>query len=175
MRLDQPPANGHVTTPTDISDAAKPADEAAAVKARCEKLGIEWSDESIETDAEAAALIEADVAVRLRVVPIRIDDDRLVIAMADPLDITAADEAATLAGMPVTRIGVHHKAFGDMMRERYGTTAARMAESLAGEADDAEVEHNLDAIEADEKLTTTHKPALMEIYTSFIASDQEGT
>ena len=33
----------------------------------------------------------------------------------------------------------------------------------------------VDAIEADEKLTTTQKQAQMEIYTSFIASDQEGT
>lgn len=32
-----------------------------------------------------------------------------------------------------------------------------------------------DAIEADDKLTPTQKQALMEIYTSFIAHDQEGT
>ncbi len=163
VRLEQPPSNGHVTAPTDITDAVKPMDETAAVKARCERLGIQWSDESIETDAEAATLIEADVAVRLRIVPVRVDDDRLIIAMADPLDITAADEAATLAGMPVTRIGVHHKAFGDMMRERYGTTAARMAESLAGEAEDSEVEHNLDAIEADDLHRMAEQPTLINL------------
>ena len=32
-----------------------------------------------------------------------------------------------------------------------------------------------DAIESDARLTTSQKQALMEIYTSFIANDQEGT
>ena len=58
-------------------------------------------------------------------------DGRLRAAMADPFDLHAVDEAATIASMPIERVGVAPEAFGELMRQSYGVTAARMAESLA--------------------------------------------
>ncbi len=135
------------------------------VRSRCQLLGITWTDQTPETDREAVSLINSDLAVRLRVVPLRVDNGRLVVAMADPLDMAAADEVSTLVRMPVTRIGMPQAAFADLMRERYGTTAARMAESLGNVASEAEseIEHNLDAIEADDIHRMAEQPTLINL------------
>jgi len=55
--------------------------------------------------------------------------------------------------------------FAELMREHYGTTAARMAETLAGVADAAEtdLEHNLDAIEADDIHRMAETPSLINL------------
>ena len=149
-------------------DAAAPASAGAgdtdAIRERCHALGIDWVEKAPEPESEAVALINADAAVRLRVIPVRIEANRLTVVMVDPLDIAAVDEVATLTGYPITRIGLAQKVFSDLMREHYGTTAARMAESLAGEADDTtEVEHNLDAIEAEDIHRMAEQPTLINL------------
>ncbi|MHC4350288.1 MAG: GspE/PulE family protein [Planctomycetota bacterium] len=141
--------------------------EAAPMRQRCAVLGIDWiEEEEPAVSAEAVNLIDPEVAVRLRVVPLRLDRDRLLVAMLDPLDIVAVDEVSTLTGHPVTRMGMEPRAFGDLMRTHYGTTAARMAESLAGEAGESaetDVEHNLDAIEADDIHRMAEQPTLINL------------
>ncbi len=148
-------ANGHaVHVPTD--------DE--SIRQRCVLLGIDWLEKAPEVDKPVIELIESDTAVRLRVVPIRIEDERLVVAMINPLDTAAADEVSTLAQRPITRLGLDAKAFGELMREHYGTTAARMAESLAGDADESgDLEHNLDAIDADDIHRMAEQPTLINL------------
>src|SRR5262245_36980075 len=137
----------------------------ASVRERCTALGIEWLDEAPPTMPDAVATMTAEVAVRLRVVPVRIDNNRLVVAMIDPLDIASADEVATLTGRPITRIGLDQDAFSELMRQHYGTTAARMAESLAGQAADSatELEHNLEAIEAEDIHRMAEQPTLINL------------
>ncbi len=139
--------------------------DGAAARERCRTLGIEWLEQAPAAAADAVSLITAEVAVRLRVVPLRLEQSRLVVAMIDPLDIAAADEAATLSGFPVTRVGLDPKAFSELMREQYGTTAARMAERLAGEATDsaADLEQNLDAIDADDVHRMAEQPTLINL------------
>jgi type II secretory ATPase GspE/PulE/Tfp pilus assembly ATPase PilB-like protein len=84
--------------------------------------------------------------------------------MVDPLDTAAADELAALTGHPVTRVGLEQKAFAELLREHFGTTAARMAESLGGDTEDAgEVEHNLDAIDADDIHRMAEQPTLINL------------
>jgi type II secretory ATPase GspE/PulE/Tfp pilus assembly ATPase PilB-like protein len=101
----------------------------------------------------------------LRVVPLRFENHRLVVAMVDPLDIASADEVAALTGRAVTRVGLEQQAFSELMRQHYGTTAARMAESLAGQAADADsgFEHNLEAIEADDIHRMAEQPTLINL------------
>ncbi|MCA9291254.1 MAG: type II/IV secretion system protein [Phycisphaerales bacterium] len=134
------------------------------IRDRCAALGIDWMTTAPDATREAISLLTSDIAVRLRVVPLRIANRRVFVAMMDPLDIAAADEVAALCDLPVTRIGLEPKLFADLMREHYGTTAARMAESLADDADSGgDLEHNLDAIEADDLHRMAEQPTLINL------------
>ena len=141
------------------------APDAASVRDRCVTLGIQWLEDAPEPDAQAVAAITPDVAVRLRVVPLRFENNRLIVAMMDPLDIASADEVAALTGKPITRVGLDQQAFSELMRANYGTTAARMAESLAGQASDSggDLDTNLDAIEADDIHRMAEQPTLINL------------
>ncbi len=142
-----------------------PAEDEESLRQRCELLGIEWAAQPLDAHQDAVALVSADLAVRLRVVPLRLDGKRLVVAMLDPLDIASVDEIATLVGRPITRIGLSKRAFSDLLRENYGTTAERMAESLAGDASDAasDLEHNFDAVEAADLHRMAEQPTLINL------------
>ena len=144
---------------------ARPGSDGASIRERCEALRIEWTEEAPSASTEAVSLIEPEVAVRLRVVPLRIADGRLVVAMIDPLDIAAVDEVSTLTGHVVTRIGVEPQSFSELMRTHYGTTAARIAESLGDEVTDSstELEHNLDAIDAADIHRMAEQPTLINL------------
>ena len=135
------------------------------MRERCNLLGLAWHDRAIVAEPDAIAQIDADVAVRLRVVPLRFEDSRIVLAMLDPLDTDAADEIATLTGHPVSREGMEKKHVSELMREHYGTTASKMADALAGSADDLddELEHNLEAIEADDIHRMAEEPTLINL------------
>ncbi len=157
--------NGERLAALDVAGAPG-AGDAAALRERCAALGIEWAEEAPPASDDAIALLHSDAAVRLRVVPLRIEDGRLLVAMVDPLDIAAVDEVSALTGRAVTRMGLEPKIFGDLMRAHYGTTAARMAESLAGQTPDgsgADMEHNLDAIEADDIHRMAEQPTLINL------------
>ncbi|MCH8343467.1 MAG: Flp pilus assembly complex ATPase component TadA [Planctomycetes bacterium] len=154
--------NGELLSSLSVSDTG----EEGWARKRCAALGIDWLDEAPAASPEAVKLISAEVAVRLRVVPLRIEHDRLLVAMFDPLDISSVDEVSTLTGYPVTRVGVEHKSFAELMRAHYGTTAARMAESLASENPEGvgvETEHNLDTIEADDIHRMAEQPTLINL------------
>ena len=102
--------------------------------------------------------------MRLSVIPLSIKSGRLRAAMMDPFDLHAVDEAATIANMPLERVGVAPEAFGELMRQSYGVTAARMAESLAGNSGGAdEVEQNLDAIQTDDVHRMAEQPTLVNL------------
>ena len=145
--------------------AAFNAADPGALRERCEAIGIEWLEQLPDADDAAVALISPDVAVRLRVVPVRIEGKRLVVAMANPLDIAAIDEVATLTNHSVLRFGLDLALFSEFMRLHYGTTAARVAESLAGAAEesDVELEHNLDAVDAADLHRMAEQPTLINL------------
>lgn len=131
---------------------------------RLRMLGIEIADRMPEADTGAAELLPPEVAVRLRVVPIEDDGSTVRIAMLDPLDTEAVDEVATRTGRQVDRIGLESSIFAELMKSSYGTTAARMAESLAAEDGlTGDQEHNLDAIEADDVHQMAEQPSLINL------------
>ncbi len=170
MELEQTPIDPTLTDASPAEETVLPSPASAKedqhrVRDRCQSLGVEWHDKAPETDAALISLVQPDVAVRLRVVPMREHQGRLVLAMVDPFDIGAADEISTIVGRRVQRAGVEHSAFAELIRRAYGTTAARMAESLAGEnSDDASSdEHNLDAIEADDVHRMAEAPTLVNL------------
>jgi general secretion pathway protein E/type IV pilus assembly protein PilB len=142
---------------------ASPA-ETSIESDRLRLLGIDVLDRMPELDPEAAALLPAEVAVRLRVVPIAADESSIRLAMLDPLDSEAVDEVSTRSGRSIDRVGLEPSIFAELMKTAYGTTAARMAESLA--ADDGlagDTEHNLDAIEADDVHQMAEQPSLINL------------
>lgn len=147
------------------SEAGSAEAELARVRERCKALGIAWHDKAPEGDPQLISLLEPEVAVRVRAVPLKIEKGRLLVAMFNPLDITAADEVATIVKMPVTRAGVEAGAFAELMRKSYGTTAARIAESLAGSTDQSkgDGEANIDAIEAADVHRMAEQPTLINL------------
>ena len=138
---------------------------AGGPRERCEASGFAWLEKPVPTEAGAVRLMPADSAVRLRIVPLSVEAGRLRLAMADPFDLNGVDEAGAIARMPITRVGVAPEAFGELMRQAYGVTAARMAESLAsdGELASSASEHNLDAIEADDVHRMAEQPTLVNL------------
>lgn len=118
-----------------------------------------------EFDPEAVGVLSAEQAVRLRAVPYAIAHDRLLVAMLDPKDLSAADEVSVSAGRPVTRVAITQEAFGELLRAAYGTTAAKMAARLAGagDADDDDLISNLEAIEADDLHRMAEQPSLINL------------
>ncbi|MSR40323.1 MAG: type II/IV secretion system protein [Phycisphaerales bacterium] len=150
---------------TSVSTEIKPPNTENAMRERCAILGIEWFEQLPNSDPKVGELLAPEVAVRLGVVPVALDGARLVLAMLNPLDTTALDEVAALTRKPVQRVGLEPAAFRDLMRDRYGTTAARMAESLASEVHGGsqDAEHNLDAIEADDVHRMAEQPTLINL------------
>ena len=132
-------------------------------QARCEAAGFTWLAKPIPSDADAVRLIPSEVAVRLSVIRLSIKSGRLRAAMMDPFDLHSVDEAATIANMPLERVGVAPEAFGELMRQSYGVTAARMAESLAGNTGGDQVEQNLDAIQTDDVHRMAEQPTLVNL------------
>jgi len=157
--------NGSLTRGLDLASLRAAAASEAPLRDRCRLLGIEWFEKPPPADAAAVALVPADVAVRLRVVPLRLEGARLVVAMADPFDLAALDEVSAIAARPLSRATMESAVFGELMRAAYGTTAARMAETLAGESDLAStrVEHNLDAIDAADVHRMAEQPTLINL------------
>jgi hypothetical protein len=109
---------------TVLQAPASAKDEQERLRERCSALGIEWHEKAPEADMAAVGLLLPDVAVRLRVVPLRERSGRLVLAMVDPFDIGAADEVSTIVERRVQRVGVEAAAFAELIRRCYGTTAA---------------------------------------------------
>ncbi|MEY3022970.1 MAG: Type traffic warden ATPase [Planctomycetota bacterium] len=159
------------TTVTELTADAKapaavPPSQDAAVRERCALLGIPWLDKAPASDPAAAELLAPEIAVRLGAVPVAFDGPRLVVAMLDPLDTSAVDEMGAVTARAIRRVGLDPGPFRDLMRDRYGTTAARMAETLAsdgGLAATPDTEHNLDAIEADDVHRMAEQPTLINL------------
>jgi len=133
-------------------------------KQACINMGLQWFELVPQVEQPIVELIDAELAVRLRVLPLFVEGGRLLVAMLSPEDIEAADEVATITNYPVTRCGMEPDIFTELMQKHYGTTAARMAESLGGQSPSSESsDHNLDTIEADNILVMAEQPTLINL------------
>ena len=133
-------------------------------KQSCLSMGLRWIDKAVEIEDSTVEVIDAELAVRLRVIPLELMQDTLHLAMLYPEDFESADEVATITGKPITRCGMEQSVFSELMRKHYGTTAARMAESLGGQTHaQSDVGHNMDAIEADNILVMAEQPTLINL------------
>ena len=102
----------------------------------------------IETEVPAEALdcIPAEIAERYRVLPLKTCDGQLHLGMADPFDVQALDDLAVLCGMEIVRCHASPAELTEAIRRYYGTSSARMADSLAVESTGIEGGQAEDAI-----------------------------
>ncbi len=76
--------------------------EAELVKALARQIGIEYVDlAEANIDPSAAALVPDYLADRYTVIPIGFEDDRLIVAMADPANVLAIDDLRAITGMDI--------------------------------------------------------------------------
>jgi type IV pilus assembly protein PilB len=72
------------------------------VAALAKQIGFEFVDlTSYSIDASAASLVPEHVAKRYRALPIGYQDNRLIVAMADPANLFAMDDIRTITGFDI--------------------------------------------------------------------------
>ncbi len=77
--------------------------EADLVRTLARQIGIEYVDLSeIAIDPAAVALVPEYLLTRYLVLPIGFEDDRLVVAMADPANVLAIDDLRAVSGMGIS-------------------------------------------------------------------------
>jgi len=102
--------------------------------------------ETFEVSREALSCIPPETAQRYRVLPLARFDHQLKIAMADPFDFSAVDDIAAMCGLEVVRCCARPSELADALRRHYGTSAARMADSLVTEQDEARTAESEDSV-----------------------------
>ena len=98
----------------------------AIARALAEQYGIPFLDlSSTEIEENAAMLISGDVARRLQALPIkRLPDNLLLVGLADPTDVLAAEELRTLLGTGICLNVVDIDALDSAFSRFYGSPVA---------------------------------------------------
>ncbi|MFA5864569.1 MAG: ATPase, T2SS/T4P/T4SS family [Phycisphaerae bacterium] len=98
------------------------------------QCGIPCQDlANLEIPRQVLQCLPADIAQRYRVLPLSVQDGQLKLAMADPFDFSAIDDLNAISGLEIVRCYARPGELTDAIRRHYGTSAARMANSLAPE------------------------------------------
>jgi hypothetical protein len=87
----------------------------------------------VDVHKKVLALVTADMAAEFRVLPIDLDGDGLVLAMADPTDNHAVDEVAFFADRFIVRVVATESAIRDGIERHYGVrfTSPRAADRVS--------------------------------------------
>ena len=93
--------------------------------------GMERVDLSkMKISEEVIRKIDADVAKFYNVIPIRVEDGALVIAMADPLNLQIIDDLEQIAGMPVRGAVSNHEDVANAWKNNYSFETDSIHEML---------------------------------------------
>ena len=104
---------------------------------------------SIEVDPKATALLTQKFCEENVVLPIGFDDDKLVVAIDDPMNITIEDELQFQTGYQITMMLATHSSIMDAVKVNYGKeSAAKAAEELGQDLAGEEIDENSDIAEA---------------------------
>ena len=104
---------------------------------------------SIEVDPKATALLTQKFCEENVVLPIGFDDDKLVVAIDDPMNITIEDELQFQTGYQITMMLATHSSIMDAVKVNYGKeSAAKAAEELGQDLAGEEIDENSDITEA---------------------------
>ncbi len=115
--------------------------EEEIIRALSQQLGIPVVDLYRESpDPRAAALLPEALARKYRVLPVRKDGNRLLVAMADPLDVVAIDDVAIATGLLVSPAIAPEAEILTSIERTYGLGehARGIIEEITPSAEDAE-------------------------------------
>jgi hypothetical protein len=98
----------------------------AIAHALAKQYGFDFIDlRTARIDPLAPTLLDQDVAERYQALPVRfLDDELLLVAIADPSDVGACDELRELLGMPIRLAVADTAALDEALRFAYGNAPA---------------------------------------------------
>lgn len=123
-------------------------DECDALKALAEEVGLDYVDLR-ETDVDLAALegFPQKLIYRQSLFPIGFEDDSIVVATSDPLDLYPLDEASAATGKNIIPVVAERDEIARLMNRHLGVGSETVEGLMAAKGDD-EVEL-VDGIETD--------------------------
>ncbi|MBW3562204.1 MAG: type IV-A pilus assembly ATPase PilB [Actinobacteria bacterium] len=111
------------------------------VSALSSQIGMKFVDLSeVDIDPSAAATISDTIAKRYNALPIRFEDDKLVVAMSDPANVFAIDDIRTMTGFDVKPVVSTRADIGDAIRRfhRMSDDIGDVISDMPGEEEESE-------------------------------------
>ena len=102
------------------------------VRARAAQIGMEFVDvRTTQPPPEVTALVPQDLAMRQQLLPIRLDGETLVVAMAEPTNHLAIDEVGRVTGKQVGAAAAFRADLVEAIPRAYGAEPAPAAPAQA--------------------------------------------
>jgi type II secretion system protein E len=102
------------------------------VEALADQAGLEMVDvEHFSADPAVSALVPIELILKHRVLPLRRDNGRLAVAMADPFDLQAVEDLRVVTGLGLRRYYSPAGQIERVIERLYGSNVSRMLEDLA--------------------------------------------
>ena len=126
------------------------ADETAIARAIAESMSLAFVDlGAIDIDPAAATMVSVDLSRRHTALPIKVQDDELVVAMSDPANIFAIDDLRIVTGYDIRPVVA---AESDLLQAIDRTaTMQENVEDMVGGIDAMSVEVDADDVSGDEE------------------------
>ncbi len=148
---DQLQASRRSDAPNVISSAVSLGyvDEAAALTALAEELGLEFIDlREAEVDLKTLSGFPQRLIYKHSLFPVRAEGDALFVATANPLDLYPLDEASSATGKTIVPVVAEGSEIARLVKRHLGV-GSETVEGLLAAADDEDEIQLLDKIESD--------------------------
>ncbi|MFN3478568.1 MAG: GspE/PulE family protein, partial [bacterium] len=97
-----------------------------------EELGFEFVDlAELDLKLELSQFLPDNIAKRYNAVPVKLDGEKLVVAMTDPLDTNAVDDIMLLTGMEIETVMATESDIRKAINKLYGSTEIAEADDLS--------------------------------------------
>lgn len=115
-----------------------------------EQIGIKYIDlNSYQIDPAAATMIDSNIAYRYMVLPVEFEDNKLVVAMADPTNFFATDDLHLMTGLEIVPVVCTKEDISSAIsRYLHGTIDMDKAMEDIRPVDEVEEEDTADLVEA---------------------------
>ncbi|MCC7541371.1 MAG: type II secretion system ATPase GspE [Deltaproteobacteria bacterium] len=133
----------------DVVVATQAAEEGVVLRALATEVGMEIAD-AIKPDQIPPELVEKvpiQFARQHRVLPIGWRDGTVLVAVGDPLEVSAADDLRALLRAPVETVAARPQAIADAINTVYERKDARLEHKEEGEDDAAEADELQDILD----------------------------